>query len=100
MEIFLLILALIPTVLGVAELIHLLRMLVFSPLKKPESYVLVILESDLAEEQLKYAILKFGWEHNNFKRLIAVPKGISESELSSCRVLAEEYGVEIKEAIF
>ena len=98
-EIVLKLLVLFPAVLGVGEIIHFVKMKILSPKVKPKNYWLIVLNKGIAEEQLKYAILKYAWQNNDYGNLIVITKNISGSELENCRELAQKYGIEFNKNV-
>ena len=98
-EIIIWILALIPTILGLGEIIQLVKLTLLKPKVKPQGYAVIFLERDAAFGQLKYAITKYGWDNSDFGKIIAIPKDLSEEEYEECRALAERYGVEFNKTV-
>lgn len=98
-KIILCFLALIPTILGIGEIIQLIKLAVLRPKAKPKGYVVVFLERGLAFEQLKYAVTKYGWENSDFSKVVAIPKELEAEEYEECRNFAERYGVEFNKNV-
>ncbi len=98
-EIIFKLLVLVPAVLGVSEIIHLIKMAINSPSKKPKNYWVVMLEEGSAEQQLKYAILKHTWQNSEYKNLVVITNNVSGEELDVCKELAQKYGIELNKNI-
>ena len=98
-EIFLKLLVLVPAVLGVSEIIHLIKTAIHSPSKRPKNYWVVMLEKGSAEQQLKYAVLKYAWQNNDYKNLVIITNDVSGEELENCKELAQKYGIELNKNI-
>lgn len=91
LETILIILALIPAMLGLAELLHILKNFLLSPKKRPKKYLLVFLEKDFAIAQFSDALEQQAWFGKRYcDKVFAVFSTLSESELEACHRLANQ----------
>ncbi len=84
----LLIICLIPTMLGVSEILHWLRLLILAPEKKPITYTVVCLTSDSAKEQIRFAAAKYS--NSGHKNIIAVNSSVEEQDINECKEIADK----------
>lgn len=78
--------------LGLTELLHMLKLLLIKPEKRAIVYSLIILHGDTPERQLLPAIEQRLWLGGDYcDHIIAVD--ISSVDDGECRSLAEKYGV-------
>lgn len=93
-EFILFFLALIPTMLGLAELLHIAKIHILSPKKRLPTYILVDLGDGAPQLQLSLIVEKFRWLGKRYaERIIAVYSDISEKDLYECEKIAEEYNI-------
>ena len=93
-EIFFLILFLIPAMLGLSEILHILKLYILKPKKAMISYKIVILTNDTAVENMRYAIEQYLWqaERNGFN-LIFVNSLLDKENFLACKEIAKRYEV-------
>lgn len=93
-EIIILILAVLLCTLGLAEVIHALKLYIFSPKKKPLSYLVVYLGKDDPESQLRYLGEKYLWQGKRLAdNVIAVNSAVSPESLKTCAEIAAKYNI-------
>ncbi len=90
-EFFLVFIFLIPTVLGLSELLHILKLNILKPKKPSVSYKVIILTDNFPVEQMLFEIEKYKWlgKHNG-NSLIFVNSLLSFKNLQSCKAIAEK----------
>ncbi len=92
LEIIFVLVFLIPSMLGVAEILHLIKSYILSSKKKPRKLLLVYLTGDDALLQLKSVIEELNWHGKRFaEKIIAVNCGAADFE--PCRELAQKYEI-------
>lgn len=92
--IFLFVLFLIPAMLGIAEILHIIKLFILKPQKSIISYKIVILTNDMPFEHMKYVIEKYIWQHSkNSAKLIFVYSLLDEENFNECKMLAEQFGL-------
>ena len=88
----LLILFLIPAMLGLAEILHILKLYILKPEKPIISYKVVILTNTSPLEHMKYVIEQYLWQkEKNSAKLIFINSLLSEDNFNNCKALAESY---------
>ena len=93
-EIFLLVLFLIPAMLGLAEILHILKLHILKPQKPMISYKVIILTDDTAVENMRYAIEQYLWQPgNNNGNLVFVNSLLNKENFTVCKELAERYSI-------
>ena len=92
-EICLMILFLIPAMLGLAEILHILKLYILKPQNPIIAYKVVILTDDMPLEIMKYVIEQHVWNKNNSSQLIFVNSLLSQNNFDKCKQFAEEYGI-------
>lgn len=90
-EIILLILCLIPAMLGLAELLHSLKLYILAPKNKAISYTVICLTGYSPQQQLRFAIEKYSWMGE--KSIIAVNTFVPEEDFEECREIAEKNNI-------
>lgn len=92
-EIFLVILFLIPAMLGLAEILHILKLYILKPQNPIISYKMIILTDSSPVEHMKYVIEQYLWQSKkNNSSLIFVNSLLCEENFKACKNLAEHYG--------
>lgn len=95
-EYILLFFCLIPTMLGLAELLHYLKSYILSPKKRIPSYLLVNLVNTSPQLQLSLVIEKYRWQgHRYAEKIIAVYSNMDLDDLEECKQIAFEYNITI-----
>lgn len=90
----LIILLLFPSMLGLAELIHLAKVYIILPKVKPEKAVIVYLEGENSVEQLLFILQEYAWQGERYaKKIAAVDRGIPENLIDECKRIAEKNGI-------
>lgn len=80
--------------LGLAEVIHAVKLYIFSPVKKALSYYVVYLGSDNPESQLRYLGEKYLWQGKRFAdNVIAVNSAVGQESFKNCAEIAEKYNI-------
>lgn len=93
-EIIILILAVLLCTLGLAEVIHAVKLYIFSPRKKPLSYLVVYLEKDDPESQLRHLGEKYLWQGKRLAdNVIAVNSAVSLESFKPCAEIAAKYNI-------
>ncbi len=93
-EIFFWILFLIPAMLGLAEILHFVKLYILKPKKAMISYKVVILTNDTAVENMRYAIEQYLWQAGrNGSSLIFVNSLLNKEIFFACKEIAERYDV-------
>ncbi|MBR4123524.1 MAG: hypothetical protein IKT93_03820 [Clostridia bacterium] len=88
-ETVLLILLLFPSMLGLAELIHLVKAYILAPKVSPKKTVVVYLYGEYAVEQLKLILDEYNWQGEKYaQQIIAVDCGIESSQYAQCEKIA------------
>lgn len=91
-EIIFIFIFLIPSMLGLAEILHLIKTYILSGKNKPRKLLLVYLKGDDALLQLKGVLEEFNWQGKRLaERIIAVDCGAKDFEL--CKNLAQKCGI-------
>ena len=92
-KIILTILLLIPTMLGLAELIHNFKLYLLKPEKALISYKVILLTDNSPIEQMRYVIEQYLWQsEKNNTGIVFVNSLLSNINLIECKSLAEKYG--------
>jgi len=93
-EIILSVLFLIPAMLGLSELLHILKIRILSPKKPVISYNVIILNNDKPHQQLQHAIYQYLWHGRELGGVIlAVNSFLNEENFSCCKELAEKNNI-------
>ncbi len=87
-EIVLLMICLVPTMLGLAEIIHWLKLLILSPKKKVPSYVVLYLTESSPREQISFAAEKYSYYGD--RNIIAVNTFVREEDFEECKAIADK----------
>ena len=75
---------------GLCELIHSIRLLFLSSLKKKAVYSVVVLKPKEALNQVNFAAEQLNWLGDDYaQKVIAVTDSVTEAELDECRLAAE-----------
>lgn len=95
-EILLWIIIAVFSLLGLSELIHILKQRLLSPKKKPEMRLVVYLDGQTPDLQLISVINEFGWSRamRNVK-LIGVYSDITDETLESCIRISQRHSIEL-----
>lgn len=81
-------------ILGLADIIHAIRLCVFSPKNKAITYLVIYLKADDPESQLKYVGEQYLWQGRRLAdNVIAVNTALSEDASESCEKIAEKYNI-------
>ena len=92
-EICLVILFLIPAMLGLAEILHILKLYILKPQNPIISYKVIILTDSTPIEDMKYVIEHYLWlSKKNNSSLIFVNSLLCEENFNACKKMAEYYG--------
>lgn len=90
-EAILLVLLLFPSMLGLAEIIHLAKVYIISPKIKPKKVVIVYLYGEQALEQLKLVLEEYSWHGKKYaEQIIAVDCGITSALYAECERIASQ----------
>lgn len=93
-ETILIILLLFPSMLGLAELLHLARNYILLPKTKPKKTVIVYLNGEKSVEQLMFVLQEYRWHGDSYaQKLAAVDYGIPDDIIDECREIAEENNI-------
>ena len=83
------------SMLGLAELLHGIKIRIIAPRHRALTYSVVFLSGDDPEEQLLFAVGQKLWLGNGYSDyIIAVNNGLDEKGDKACRYIAEKYGAE------
>lgn len=83
------------SMLGLAELLHGIKMRLTAPRHRALTYSVVLLSGDDPEDQLLFAVGQKMWLGNAYSDyIIAVNNGLDEKGDKACRFIAERYGVQ------
>lgn len=81
------------SMLGLAELLHGIKLRLTAPRHKAPTYSVVLLSCGEPEEQLLFAVGQKMWLGSGYSDyIIAVNNGLEEKEDKACRYIAEKYG--------
>lgn len=81
------------SVLGLAELLHGINLHITAPRCMADTYSVVFLSGEDAEQQLSFAIEQQKWLGRAYSDyIIAVNTGLDEKSDMACRYIAEKYG--------
>lgn len=81
----------IPALLGVAELIHLIKVYIISPKTNSIKYLLVFLGENSPYEQLTAVAEEFFWRGKKYAHnIIAINTGIKEEDYIYCRSFCDK----------
>lgn len=93
-EIIILILTVLLCTLGLAEVIHAVKLYIFSPKKKPLSYFVVYLGKEDPESQLRYLGERYLWQGKRLAdNVIAVNSEVSFESFKPCAEIAAKYNI-------
>lgn len=93
-EIILLSIAVILLILGFAEVLHNIKLLILSPKHKTLEYALVILSSDTPQLQIKYIAEKCRWQGEKYaKGVFAVNSFVNKDDFEVCKRLSDKYNI-------
>ena len=88
-ETILLILLLFPSMLGLAELMHLAKAYILAPKAHPKKTLVVYLYGEYAVEQLRLILEEYNWQGEKYaQQIIAVDCGIEGSQYAECEKMA------------
>lgn len=72
---------LVPAMLGMAEMLHLLKVYIISPEKKMKKYLIVFLKDENSVRQLLCLLEEYNWIGKKYaERIIAVNMGLKEED--------------------
>lgn len=95
-ELILISIALIFLVLGICDIIHVIRLFFILPKRRYYNYSLIYLKKGKALKQLKFAIEQRKWFGDTYAEfIIAVYDNLDDEELNFCSCLAKYYDVVI-----
>ncbi len=81
-------------VFGLAEIIHTVRLYIYSPKKAALSYLVINLEPEYAESQLRYMGELYLWNGKRIaSNVVAVNDRLDAAVKESCREIAEKYNI-------
>ncbi|MBQ6825501.1 MAG: hypothetical protein IJP34_02435 [Clostridia bacterium] len=80
-------------VLGLAEVLHILKCRLLKPKKDIISYRIIILTNDNPENQLLYAVEQCLWHYGNCFNLVAINSYLSLENLTECEKIAKKYDI-------
>lgn len=90
-ETVLLILLLFPSMLGLAELMHLAKAYILSPKARPKKTVVVYLYGEYALEQLRLILEEYSWQGEKYaQQIIAVDCGIISEQYEECEKITSK----------
>ena len=93
-QIFFTMMFLIPTILGIAEILHFIKIYIINPRPKVQKYVLLFLCGENCFEQLKVLFDEYVWKGKNYaEKIIALDCGIKDCE--ECLKFAAEKGITV-----
>ncbi len=96
MELFMGLVFLFPTVLGLAELLHIFKRLILKPLKPYCSTTLIFIDGENAPLQLLYAAEQYLWQGKSDEAsVIAVYSSDDELDLDYCQSICQKNGFEL-----
>ncbi|MGN0493582.1 MAG: hypothetical protein ACI4F7_08045 [Acutalibacteraceae bacterium] len=82
------------SMLGLAELLHGIKLRLTAPRRKALTYSVVLLSGNDPEEQLLFAVQQKMWLGSSYSDyIIAVNNGLDKKRDKACRYIAEKYGV-------
>ena len=85
---------LIPALLGVSEIIHLVRMSLFSLNGINSPYVVVWLKDDTAENQILSVCEQYSWSGKKYaQNIIAINSTLSDDKFEICKQMAEKNNI-------
>lgn len=94
MEILLAFIFIFPTILGVCEILHFIKIHITASQKPNRLYTVIVLDNDSPQEQLNYIINQLVWYGNKkIGTVIAVNSFLDEVNFSSCKDIAEKYNL-------
>lgn len=94
LKIFLAFVFLIPAMLGVAEILHKLKIIILAPKRADVSYNVIFLNNSEPVEQLSNAIYQSNWHGREYYGvLVAVNDFLNEENFVLCKELAQKNGV-------
>lgn len=89
-EIIMLVLAIFLSIIGLCELMHRLWMVLIRP-KKTENMLLIILNDELAVEQITAALEELRWQGSNFATtLVGIDMGLSTEISDTCKKISKD----------
>lgn len=84
----------IPAVLGLAEILHYLKLLILSPESRSDRFCLSVLNEENAVLELRAFCEDNNWSKNPARyRFVAVYSELSADALDECKIIAEKNGV-------
>ena len=94
LEIFCILILFIPLILGLAELLHAVKLYILKPKKSLISYKIIFLLNENCVEQLLYAKERFLWQGRSENlNLILVNSALNEENFKICGEIAKKYGL-------
>ena len=92
-DIIFVVLFMIPAMLGLAELLHILRLRLLKPDNKVLCYKVIILTNDNPMSQMLYEIEKYAWQgKSSALNLIFINTLLEGKKIDECRLTAEKKG--------
>ncbi|MBR7132482.1 MAG: hypothetical protein IKD04_03025 [Clostridia bacterium] len=93
-ELLFFIFVLLLAVLGLAELIHSVKLCLLAPKEAAISYKIIFLKGSLPQHQLKIAVEQSAWSGKKLTgNIIAVNSFLEGEALEECRFIAQKNGV-------
>ncbi len=94
MKIFLLFVFLVPAMLGLAELLHILKGWLIKPDKPAYRVMLVFIDGENAPQQLLYTAEQYLWQgRKESDRVIAVYSSDDDTDIDYCRSICDKNGM-------
>lgn len=92
-ETIIILLTLIPTIWGLSEILHRIRLKIISPRDVPPTYVIMYLFGDTPKQQILYAAEKYFWQGKKYlSNIVLLNTFLSGEEFEECKKMAEHYG--------
>ena len=93
-EIILILMLLFPSMLGLAEILHFIKVYILLSKVKPQKTVLVYLKGKKSVEQLEYVIEEYHWYGEQYaKKIAAIDYGIPDDLIEECKEIAKRNNV-------
>lgn len=93
-EIFVLIIISLLVILGLSEVIRMLRLYIYLPKKKALSYLVISLSPNDAESQLRFVGEQYLWQGKRLADNVIAVNDMLEGDLKeNCRKIAQKYNI-------
>lgn len=85
-EIFIITAALVLSILGLSELVHMLCVFVLKPKKPAKQILCIVPDGTFAQQQIMLALHELRWYGKGYAdELVVISSGLTESEKEDCR---------------